>query len=145
MRASSICYFELESVEATGGEHSVIGFLKDIVRRRRLWPVIRNLPHVLKQRYGAAVFYTAEQVRTAAISSKLSAAAFPSAFAVACSAGEFIKADPLTTELDYVAIRAEITRLFAIDLSDLNCRSLRSVFREPAIDNSLDPYQVGND
>ena len=117
----------------------MIRFIRDLVRRRNLRPIIREVPHLLKQRYGAAVFYTAEQVKAAATALKLKDAALAPALAVACSASEFIKADPASTEQDYADRRMEIARLFAMDLSDLNCRSLTYQFRASGVENPSEP------
>ena len=117
----------------------MIRFIRDLVRRRNLRPIIRDVPHLLKQRYGAAAFYTAEQVKAAATALKLKDAALHPALAVACSASEFIKANPASTEQDYADRRMEIARLFAIDLSDLNCRSLTHKFRASGVQNPSEP------
>ena len=130
----------------------MIRFITDIIRRRSLRQIIRQLPHILKRRYGSAAFYTAEQVRTAAAMLKLGAGLFPSAFAVACSAGEFLKAVPASTEEDYVAKRLEIARLLGIDPSELNCRSLTETFRPSGVENPAEPnalidrsHHIGSD
>jgi hypothetical protein len=116
-----------------------MGFLKDFVQRRRLRPVIVKLPYFLKQHYGSAAFYTANQVKTAANTLKLHAEVLPSALAVACSLDEFLKADPHLTETDYLAKRRDIARLFAIDKPEFNCRSLTKKFRPSGVENPAEP------
>jgi hypothetical protein len=108
-----------------------MGLISDYFRRRRLHPVIRVLPHVLEARYGAGVFYTVGQVRSAANTIRLDPRLFRSAFAVACTASEFTRADLLFTNKTYQAERTEIARLFHIDERELNCRHLTSRFRNP--------------
>lgn len=117
----------------------MIGFITDVFRRRNLRPIIRQLPHSLTRRYGKSLFYTAEQVRTVAGLLKLGPAQRSYAFAVACSPDEFLKAEPHSTEPDYVARRTEVARLFAIKLSELNCRSLTHRFRPSGVENSSEP------
>ena len=116
-----------------------MGFIADIFRRRKLRPIIRRLPHILAQRYGKRAFYTAPQVNSVAALLRLDFGVRPYAFAVACSAEEFLRAEPHSTEQDYMARRTEIARLFAIELSELNCRSLTHAFRPSRVENSSEP------
>ena len=117
-----------------------MGFITDVFRRRKLRPIIRQLPHILTRRYGKSRFYTAEQARTGAALLKLDVRLYPYAFAVACSVDEFLKAEPLSTAQDYAARRTELARLFAIALSDLDCRSLTHAFKRPSgVENSSGP------
>jgi hypothetical protein len=116
-----------------------MGFLKDFVQRRRLRPVIAKLPYLLKQHYGGAAFYTANQVKTAANTLKFNAEVLSSALAVACPPSEFLKASPHLTEPDYLAKRREIARLFAIEEREFNCRSLTDKFRSSGIENPAEP------
>jgi hypothetical protein len=106
-----------------------MGFISDYFRRRRLRPVLRRLPHMLAKRYGAAAFYNAAQVRATAGVLKLPPDLVTSAFAVACTADEFLKADPHFTEERYLAERKEVARISGIDKRDLNCRFLTKSFR----------------
>lgn len=108
-----------------------MGVIADYFRRRMLRPVLRQLPHLLAKRYGAGVFYTAGQVRSATKVMKLDPKMVPAAFAIGCTASEFLGADPLFTEKNYRAEREEIARLFRIDERNLNCRFLTTSFRNP--------------
>lgn len=116
-----------------------MGFLKDFVQRRRLRPVIAKLPNLLKQHYGGAAFYTANQVKTAANTLKFNAEVLPWALAVACSPSEFLEAGPHLTEQDYLTKRREIARLFAIDEPGFDCRSLTDKFRASGVENPAEP------
>ena len=118
-------------------------FITDVFRRRKLRPIIRHLPHMLIRRYGKRPFFTAEQARTGAALLRLDARQCPYAFAVACSVDEFLKAEPLSTAQDYASLRTELARLFAIALSDLNCRSLTHAFKRPSgVENSWEPNRL---
>jgi hypothetical protein len=116
-----------------------MGFISDVFRRRKLRPIIRQLPHILTRRYGKSPFYTAEQVNSVGAFLRLDAGQRPYAFAVACSADEFRRAEPDSAEQDYMARRTELARLFAIALSDLNCRFLTQAFRPSGVENSSEP------
>jgi hypothetical protein len=101
------------------------------IQRWRLRPVIKRLPFVLKERYGAGKFYTAGQVRTTADVLKLNPALLIPALAIACTASEFLKANLRWTEQDYWETRADIARLLGIDEQELNCEFLTHKLREP--------------
>ncbi len=115
-------------------------FITRIAKRRSLRPVIRTLPHSLMRRYGKGNFYTVGQVLATARALNLKSELLAPAGAVACSPEEFLKADPLITQHDYAAIRTEISQLFLIELSDLNCRSLIDMFRSSVgVENPFSP------
>jgi hypothetical protein len=101
-----------------------MGVISDYFARRRLRPVLRQLPHVLAKRYGAGNFYTAGQVRSAVKAMKLHPKMVSSAFALGCETSEFLNADPTFTQERYRDERREMARLSGIDERDLNCGAL---------------------
>lgn len=106
-------------------------FFRNFIQRRRLQPVIRTLPHVLRQRYGAGKFYTIGQVETVSGLLHLKPSIGPYAFAVACTSETFVDADQDRDEQKYKDLREEVSALFDIDEIRLNCAGLVFEFKNP--------------
>ena len=107
----------------------MIRFISDYFRRRRLRPIVVDLPRKLRQRFGGADFYPFDQVDTAAAELNIRSGLMPAAYAVACTPDQFSLAEPDLTTTDYQTVRAEIARLFAFDEWHINCRTLLSASR----------------
>ncbi len=124
----------------------MIGFIRDAVQRRKLRLVVKALPHVLSRRYGRGEFYTVGQVRTSAELLKVKPDLLTAAFAVACTAEDFVDAESKSSEQDYQTMREEIARLFWLKEADLNCRTLTFRFHNPSgITNSVDKKAAFHD
>lgn len=107
----------------------IFRFIDNFLRRRRLRPVVIDLPRTLKKNFGASDFYSAGQVDTASRKLKLKPGVMPAAHAIALTPEEFSSAEPGLSTSDYQAVRAEIARLFDLDEWHINCRTLRSSFK----------------
>jgi hypothetical protein len=99
--------------------------------RRRFRAVARALPVRLFKRYGGGSVYTSGQVRRAAEDLKLKGALAQTAFAVACSPAEFLKAQPNCTLDDYSRLRAEFMQVFDIDRDYITMLDIRRLSRVP--------------
>jgi len=109
----------------------MLKFLQRLILRRKLRVVIRALPHLLKERYGAGEYYSAGQVETACGLLKVRASILPYALATACTPETFAAADAGSGNQAYEALRKEICGLFDIDAHRLNCKGLLFEFRNP--------------
>lgn len=109
----------------------MLKFFRRVILRRKLRALIRTLPHLLKDRYGASEFYTAGQVETACRLMKVKASILPYAFATTCSSEAFSLADMDPAKQNYEALRDEIGALLDIDDNRLNCKGLRFEFKNP--------------
>jgi hypothetical protein len=106
-------------------ENTMFTRLRSVWTRRQLRPVVGLLPHVLKSRYGGSDFYTAGQVRRAILAMKLRGEVVPYAFAVGCARDDYYEAPEVGTK-SYVALRAEIAKLFGIDQANFTTKTLRA-------------------
>ena len=106
-------------------------FFRNFILRRRLRPIIRTLPHMLRQRYGAGKFYTIGQVETVSRLLNLKSSIWPYALAVACTSETFADADQDRDEQKYADLREEVSTLFDIDDIRLNCAGLVFEFKNP--------------
>ena len=104
-------------------------FIDNFVRRRRLRPVVIDLPRLLKKKFGGSDFYTPGQVTTATNALKLKPGLMPAAHAIALTPQDFSIAEPDLNTTDYQNVRAEIARLFHLDEWRMNCRTLLGDFR----------------
>lgn len=109
----------------------MLKFVRRLILRRKLRLVIRALPHLLKERYGAGEFYSSGQVETASSLLKLQASLLPYALATACSPETFATAGVGMGKQSYEALREEICVLFDIDEYRLNCKGLLFEFKNP--------------
>ncbi len=107
----------------------MIRFISNIFRRRKMRPIVIDLPHKLKKQFGSGNFYTAGQVTSSATHLNIPPGLMPAAYAVACTPEEFTKAEPDLSLSDYQAVRAEIARLFKLDEWQMNCQTLVAAFR----------------
>ena len=105
--------------------------LRRYFARRRLRKVAAALPAVLRKKYGSQEVYTAGQVKRAAGDLKLDAQQLPTAFAIATTAGEFLKGQPERAEDDYARLRTEFAQLFGIDQRDFTLKHVRALRNVP--------------
>ena len=87
------------------------------------------LPVRLLEKYGSSGFYTSAQVRRVVKELKLTGAPARMAFAAACSAAEFLKAQPTLTLDDYTRLRAQFMDLIGIDRSRFDMVDVRRLNR----------------
>lgn len=106
-------------------------FFERLVWRWKIRPLVKRMPSLLKDRYGAGKFYTSGQVRATLEFMKLKPQLLPSAYALACTAPDYLMANPTATEDDYVRLRGEIARWLKIPDRELNCEALTHKFRPP--------------
>ncbi len=106
-----------------------MGIIANFFRRRKLVPVVKTLPHVLKHRYGGKEYYSVGQVKTTATLIGFKEDLILQAFAVACRKEDFLQALKKLSTKDYFRFREEIAELFYIDERKLNCKSLVERFR----------------
>lgn len=106
-------------------------FIDNFIRRRRLRPVLIQLPRLLKKKFGGSDFYTPGQVNTAAAKLELKPGMMPAAHAIALTPEQFAIAEPGLSTSDYQAVRAEIARLFHLDEWRINCTTLLTTFTAP--------------
>jgi hypothetical protein len=105
--------------------------IRGLLNRRRFRVVARVLPAQLFKYFGGGGVYTSGQVQRVVNDLKLNGIAAQMSFAVACSAAEFLKAQPSLTPNDYARLRAEFMRLFGLERSDFNVRHIRRLYRVP--------------
>ena len=104
----------------------MIAFIRHLVRRRRLRPVVVMLPQALLASYGSAGPYRFPQVARALERARLDSALLPSAAAAFCTLEEFQRGRPGASEAEYRALREEIDRLFALGNPDFTAETIRS-------------------
>lgn len=109
----------------------MLKFLRRLILRRKLRGVIRTLPHLLKERYGAGEYYSVGQVETASSLLKMNASVLPYALATACTSETFASSGSGSGTKTYEALRDEMCALFDIDEHRLNCKGLMFEFKNP--------------